>query len=80
MKRDELLGVLREPYSKERGFGVEKVTKTGYEHIWFVVPPAPPRPHILRDRARSVTIETFDRPAGSRRLRIKEVRSDWDNA
>ncbi len=42
MKRDELLGVLREPYSKERGFGVEKVTKTGYEHIWFVVPPAPP--------------------------------------
>ena len=43
MKREELVGALRQPYSKEKGFGVEKVGKTGYENIWFVVPPSPPQ-------------------------------------
>lgn len=42
MKRDELAGPLRRRYSTERGFGVEKVDKPGYENLWFVVPPAPP--------------------------------------
>ena len=43
MKREELAGPLRRTYSAERGFGVEKVDKPGYENIWFVVPPKPPR-------------------------------------
>ncbi len=43
MKRDELVGVLRQPYSDQRGYGVEKVDKAGFENIWFVVPPKPPR-------------------------------------
>jgi len=42
MNRDELVGALRQPYSTERGFGTEKIGKTGYENIWFVVPPKPP--------------------------------------
>jgi Fic family protein len=42
MKRGELAGVLRQPYSKRRGFGVEKVDKHGFENVWFVVPPRPP--------------------------------------
>lgn len=42
MKREELVGVLRQPYSKDRGFGTEKIGKTGYQNIWFVVPPKPP--------------------------------------
>lgn len=42
MKREELAGPLRQRYSAERGFGVEKVDKPGYENLWFVVPPAPP--------------------------------------
>ncbi|MDZ7644054.1 MAG: Fic family protein [Woeseiaceae bacterium] len=42
MKRDELAGALRQPYSVERGFGVEKVARPGYENVWFVVPPRPP--------------------------------------
>lgn len=42
MKRSELVGVLRQPYSKRRGFGVEKVDKHGFANVWFVVPPKPP--------------------------------------
>lgn len=42
MKREELTGALRQPYSIERGFGTEKTGKAGYENIWFVVPPKPP--------------------------------------
>ena len=42
MNRDELVDALRQPYSTERGFGTEKIGKTGYENIWFVVPPKPP--------------------------------------
>jgi len=42
MKREELVGSLRQPYSKERGSGTEKVNKAGSENIWFVVPPKPP--------------------------------------
>lgn len=43
MKREELVGRLRQPYTTRRGFGVEKVDKTGFENVWFVVPPPPPR-------------------------------------
>lgn len=48
MNRDELVGVLRQPYSKERGFGTEKIGKTGYKNIWFVVPPKPP--HTISEK------------------------------
>ena len=34
--------MLRQPYSTERGCGVEKIDKPGYENIWFVVPGKPP--------------------------------------
>jgi Fic family protein len=42
MRKDELTGPLRQPYTPERGFGTARVAREGYEHIWFVVPPAPP--------------------------------------
>jgi len=42
VRRDELAGRLRQPYTPERGFGTARVAKEGYEHIWFVVPPPPP--------------------------------------
>jgi Fic family protein len=42
MRRDELAGNLRQPYSRQRGLGVEKIDKPGYENVWFVVPPKPP--------------------------------------
>jgi Fic family protein len=42
MKREELVGALRQPYSEERGFGTQKVDKAGYENIWFIIPPKPP--------------------------------------
>ena len=42
MNRDELVGALSQPYSTERGFGTKKIGRTGYENIWFVVPPKPP--------------------------------------
>ncbi|NKW72117.1 Fic family protein [Rhodobacteraceae bacterium R_SAG10] len=42
MRKDELTGTLRQPYTPERGFGTARATREGYEHIWFVVPPAPP--------------------------------------
>ena len=43
MKRQELTGRLRQPYTSTRGFGIERVDKAGFENIWFVVPPPPPR-------------------------------------
>lgn len=43
MKREDLTGVLRQPYSTSRGYGIEKVDKPGYENIWFVVPGVPPQ-------------------------------------
>ncbi len=42
MRRDELAGSLRQPYTQQRGLGVEKIDKSGYENVWFVVPPKPP--------------------------------------
>jgi cell filamentation protein, protein adenylyltransferase len=42
MNKNELTGHLRQPYTAERGYGTSRVVKEGYEHIWFVVPPAPP--------------------------------------
>jgi Fic family protein len=43
MKRQELAGRLQQPYTTSRGFGVAKVDKAGFENVWFVVPPVPPR-------------------------------------
>ncbi|RDD63554.1 Fic family protein [Ferruginivarius sediminum] len=42
MRRAELTGKLRQPYTPERGFGITHVDKPDYKNIWFVVPPAPP--------------------------------------
>jgi len=42
MRKDELAGQLRQPYTSERGFGITHTDKAGYENIWFVVPPTPP--------------------------------------
>jgi len=42
MRRNELTGTLRQPYTQQRGFGVEKIDKAGYENVWFIVPPKPP--------------------------------------
>jgi Fic family protein len=42
MRREELTGKLREPYSEKRGCGIAHTAKPGYENIWFVVPPSPP--------------------------------------
>lgn len=42
MRREDLTGSLRQAFTPERGFGVARVARPGYENIWFVVPPAPP--------------------------------------
>jgi len=33
MRRNELTGTLRQPYTQQRGFGVEKIDKAGYENV-----------------------------------------------
>ena len=43
MKRDELTAILRECYKPGRTCGVQKIPGFGFENVWFVVPPAPPR-------------------------------------
>ncbi len=43
MNKQELAATLRAPYTAKRGFGLVKATVPGYENIWFVVPPPPPR-------------------------------------
>ncbi|OIO11944.1 MAG: hypothetical protein AUJ52_01265 [Elusimicrobia bacterium CG1_02_63_36] len=43
MKIDELCPLLRNPYHAGAPGGIEKIAEQGYENIWFVVPPAPPR-------------------------------------
>jgi len=42
VRQDELAGQLRQKYEAKRGFGITKVDASGYENIWFVVPPPPP--------------------------------------
>jgi len=42
MRREELTGRLRQPFTPERGFGTARVARPGYENLWFVVPPPPP--------------------------------------
>lgn len=43
MKREELTPRLRAPYTPKQACGVAKTPEPGYENIWFVVPPPPPR-------------------------------------
>lgn len=43
MNKQELAAPLRAPYTAKRGFGLAKTDAPGYENIWFVVPPPPPR-------------------------------------
>lgn len=43
MKREELHKKLREEYTHGAECGVSRTKVAGYENIWFVVPPSPPR-------------------------------------
>jgi len=43
VKIEELQGKLRQDYTSQRGFGVVKIDEKGWENIYFVVPPPPPR-------------------------------------
>lgn len=43
MRRDELKSILRQEFTVGAKCGVARVSRSGYENIWFVVPPAPPR-------------------------------------
>lgn len=77
MRREELAGILRQAYTAERGCGVLRVPNAGYENIWFVVPPPPPREvpaglpvgsvgqanRILQSRPSPVTATPLDRLA-----------------
>ncbi len=36
MKREELVSTLRQPYSNKNGIVVEKISKPGFENVWFV--------------------------------------------
>jgi Fic family protein len=42
MRREDLTHELRQEFTSERGYGVTRVDRAGYENLWFVVPPAPP--------------------------------------
>jgi Fic family protein len=43
VRRDELTTLLRKEFKTGHLCGVEKIDMPGYENLWFVVPPAPPR-------------------------------------
>lgn len=43
MKIDELAQPLQRPYTKSRGCGIVRPERSDYQHIPFLVPPAPPR-------------------------------------
>ena len=43
MKIDELAEPLQQPYTKHCGCGIVRSERSGYQHIPFLVPPAPPR-------------------------------------
>ena len=75
MRRDELVGRLRQPYTPGRGWGTARVQREGYENVWFVVPPPPPRDlpaglpagligranALLQARPRRLTAQPLDR-------------------
>lgn len=66
MRRDELAPSLRQPYTAKAGFGVAKTPEKGYENIWFVVPPPPPRalPPGLPLRPMAKAVEVLARQPG----------------
>lgn len=73
MKREELTGRLRQPYTTARGFGVEQVDKAGFENLWFVVPPPPPRrlaenPDLKLLRDANLTLQARPRMASATEL------------
>ena len=43
MRREELAPILRQRFREGLPCGVDKVDEPGFENLWFVVPPAPPR-------------------------------------
>jgi len=43
LRREELAPILRDKFHKGSTCGVEKIDEPGFENLWFVVPPAPPR-------------------------------------
>jgi Fic family protein len=66
MKRSELVDPLRQPYSKQRGCGVEKVDKPGFANVWFVVPPKPPvaiTEKLLLPLVRDANLALQERPS-----------------
>ena len=89
MQRHELAGRLQQPYTPARGFGIEKVDKAGFENLWFVVPPPPPRSladapdlKLLREanlalqaRPRMTSASALERTTGYLLLRREAVSS-----
>ena len=89
MRRDELAGSLRQPYTRHRGFGVERIDKPGFENVWFVVPPKPPANvtekldlslvrdaiHALQARTSLVTADEFQKTLAYLLVRREAVSS-----
>ena len=76
MKRSELVGALRQPYSKQRGFGVEKVDKPGFANVWFVVPPKPPlaiTEKLLLPLVRDANLALQERPSFANASEIQQT-------
>jgi Fic family protein len=76
MKQSELVGALRQPYSKQRGFGVEKVDKPGFANVWFVVPPKPPlaiTEKLLLPLVRDANLALQERPSLANASEIQQT-------
>ena len=76
MKRSELAGALRQPYSKQRGFGVEMVDKPGFANVWFVVPQKPPvaiTEKLLLPLVRDANLAMQERPSFANASEIQQT-------
>lgn len=62
MRLQDLVPLLRHPYDKNRGYGIEKGADKNLKNIWFVIPPPPPggvpsglKPALLKEANQILT-------------------------
>ncbi len=70
MKKKDLVLSLRELYTPQKGYGICKINKEGYQNVWFVVPPPPPLKIDIKCLAKIIR----------RAHLVSNIRLSWTNA
>lgn len=59
MNINELVSVLQEPFTQEKGFGITKLNAPDWENIYFIVPPPPPKKIDIKSLPHQILAEAI---------------------